>query len=44
MERRKMLTACGTVFTGLLAGCSGGAGEDGDGEGGVADDWSRLSP
>jgi hypothetical protein len=32
MERRKMLTACGTVFTGLLAGCSGGGGEDGDGD------------
>mgnify|MGYP000314760690 CR=1 FL=1 len=27
MERRKLLTACGTVLTGLLAGCGGG-GED----------------
>jgi len=24
MERRRVLTACGTVFAGLLAGCSGG--------------------
>jgi hypothetical protein len=27
MERRRVLTACGTVLTGLLAGCSGGGGE-----------------
>ena len=33
MERRKMLTACGTVFTGLLAGCSGGGNGNGDGDG-----------
>lgn len=27
MERRRVLTACGTVLTGLLAGCSGGGGD-----------------
>jgi len=27
MERRKMLTACGTVLTGMLAGCGGGGGD-----------------
>ncbi|MFB6256500.1 MAG: DUF4352 domain-containing protein [Haloplanus sp.] len=26
MERRPVLTACGTVLTGMLAGCSGGGG------------------
>lgn len=28
MERRKILTACGTVLTGALAGCGGGGGGD----------------
>ncbi|AXG05227.1 DUF4352 domain-containing protein [Haloplanus rubicundus] len=28
MERRNVLTACGTVLTGLLAGCGGGGGGD----------------
>jgi hypothetical protein len=28
MERRKLLTACGTVLTGMLAGCGGGGGGD----------------
>jgi len=27
MERRNVLTACGTVLTGLLAGCGGGGGD-----------------
>jgi hypothetical protein len=27
MERRRVLTACGTVLAGMLAGCSGGGGE-----------------
>jgi len=27
MERRTVLTACGTVLTGMLAGCSGGGGD-----------------
>jgi hypothetical protein len=27
MERRKVLTACGTVLTGMLAGCGGGGGD-----------------
>jgi hypothetical protein len=27
MERRQVLTACGTVLTGILAGCGGGGGE-----------------
>ncbi|MFB6102599.1 MAG: DUF4352 domain-containing protein [Haloplanus sp.] len=27
MERRQVLTACGTIVTGLLAGCSGGGGD-----------------
>jgi hypothetical protein len=27
MERRKLLTACGTVLTGMLAGCGGGGGD-----------------
>jgi len=27
MERRHVLTACGTVLTGMLAGCGGGGGE-----------------
>jgi len=28
MERRRLLTACGTVIVGALAGCSGGGGEE----------------
>jgi len=27
MERRRLLTACGTAFAGLLAGCGGGGGD-----------------
>jgi hypothetical protein len=36
MERRKMLALCGTVGTGLLAGCGGGGG-DGDADAGDGD-------
>jgi hypothetical protein len=33
MERRRVLALCGTVTTGLLAGCSGGGGDGEDGGG-----------
>lgn len=37
MERRNVLTACGTVLTGILAGCGGGGGDATPTETGTAD-------